>query len=408
MSTDLLTPSSTPVPPGMADEPARATRIQVCTRCVMDSTDPEIEFDERGVCSRCTAWFAHWPSVEKTRPDAEERLNAVIDRIRRRGRSREYDCVIGLSGGVDSTYLALVLVERFGLRPIAVHMDNGWNSELAVFNVERIVKRLDLDLISVVLDWEEFRSLQLAFMRASVPDIEIPTDHAIAAAMFDVAQRMRIPFVISGNNFETEGVVVPSWSQGNEWNYIRGINELHGTMPLRTFPHRSFSKKVWQERVLGIRRAALLNYLPFHVETIVSELQDKLDWRPYPSKHYESVFTKFHHGYWLPRKFDADYRKAYLASLVCAGQLSRERALGILQKPPVDEDEVPDLEEFVQKKLRISPDEFSTLMENEPKSYWDYPNFYNSGAYRFADVYLRPIYNRTIRGMVVRARERAL
>ena len=408
MSTDLLTPSSTPVHPGKANEPARTARIQVCTRCVMDSTDPEIEFDERGVCSRCTAWFARWPSVEKMQPDADDRLNAVIDRISRRGRGREYDCVIGLSGGVDSTYLALVLVERFGLRPIAVHMDNGWNSELAVFNVERIVKRLDLDLISVVLDWEEFRSLQLAFMRASVPDIEIPTDHAIAAAMFEVAQRMRIPFVISGNNFETEGVVVPSWSQGNEWNYIKGINKLHGTMPLRTFPHRSFSKKVWQERVLGIRRVALLNYLPFNVETVVSELQSKLDWRPYPSKHYESVFTKFHHGYWLPRKFDADYRKAYLASLVCAGQLSRDRALGILQKPPVDEDEVPDLEEFVQKKLRISPDELSTLMENEPKSYWDYPNFYNSGAYRFADVYLRPIYNRTIRGMVVRARERAL
>jgi len=287
-------------------------------------------------------------------------------------------------------------------------MDNGWNSELAVFNVERIVKRLDLDLVTKVLDWSEFRSLQLAFIEASVPDIEIPTDHAIAAAMFHEAEKRRIPYVISGNNFETEGIVVPAWSRGNEWQYIKGINDLFSKSPLKNFPHRSFARRIWQESILGIRRVALLNYLPFNVEAVERELRSKLDWRPYPAKHYESVFTKFHHGYWLPKKFDADYRKAYLSSLVCAGQISRQQALSTLQRPPIDEEEVPDLKEFVEKKLKISHEQLESYLERPSRTYWDYPNFFNSSLYRFADRYLRPIYNRTIRGAVVRARARRL
>src|SRR5687768_16676617 len=211
----------------------------ICTRCVMDTSDPGIEFDDSGICNRCREYeLIH--AADTPDPDRRQiELDAIVKRIKREGRRKEYDCIIGVSGGVDSTYTAYI-VKKLGLRPLAVHLDNGWDSELAVSNIEKCLKRLEIDLHTVVLDWEEFRELQLAFLRASTPDAEAPTDHAINAALKHAAASRGLRYMIMGNNVATEGMPVPTWSYGQtDWRYIRSVNAIFGTRRLRSFPHLS-------------------------------------------------------------------------------------------------------------------------------------------------------------------------
>ena len=347
---------------------------RICTRCIMDTSDPEIRFDEAGVCSHCER-FAEL-SRTMTAPEAERagRLERLVDEIRQRGKGRDYDCVIGLSGGVDSTYVAYQ-TKRLGLRPLAVHLDNGWDSELAVKNIENIVRKLDIDLQTHVLDWGEFSDLQRSFLKASVPDGEIPTDHAIGAVLLRTAVRLGIPTLISGSNVATEGILPSSWTYGvTDWRYISSVHRRFGTRPLRTFPHYTFIEYGYFLAVRGLRSVRLLDYLDYDKERAMATIERELGWRYYGGKHYESIYTRFFQGYVLPRKFGIDKRRAHLSTLVNAGQTTRDLALAAMKEPPYPEAEQQADLEYVTKKLAFTPAQFAEIMAAPPKSYRDYPN----------------------------------
>ena len=263
-----------------------------------------------------------------------------------------------------------------GLRPLLVHFDNGWNSELAVKNIEQIVSSLDLDLVTHVMNWPEFRSLQVAFLKSSTPHGEIPTDHAIRSTLIQTAQKFGIRTILSGTNVITEGIMPPSWSYGHiDWKYIRSLYRIFGPGGrLKNYPHMTPADYVKAFAVDRIRFVSLLNYLPYDKEEVKKLLQERFAWKDYGGKHYESTYTKFYQGYILPRKHGIDKRKAHLSALVYAGQVSREEALAELALPPYPEHEVERDVEYVIKKLGLTESEFDAIMVAEPRSHRDYPN----------------------------------
>jgi len=340
----------------------------------MDTSDPDIFFDEQGVCNHChlygelEAKYCHQGAVGK------RLLAETVDRIRADGRGRSYDCLIGVSGGVDSTYVAY-LVKQAGLRPLAVHVDNGWNSELAVKNIENVLTHLGIDLYTQVLDWDTFRDLQLAFLRASVPDAEIPTDHAIGGVLYRMAAKHGLRHIISGSNIVTEGMLPARWVYGvADWSYIRAIHAQFGTRPLRNFPHYSLTDLAWYTGVRRIRSFRILDYVPYVKADAMHTLQTELGWKNYGGKHHESIYTRFFQGYILPRKFNIDKRRSHLSTLICAGQLSREEASAELTTSPYPEALQAEDREYVLKKFSLSSQEFDAIMTAPVKSYRDYPN----------------------------------
>ncbi len=346
---------------------------QICAKSVMDTiADPDITFDKNGVCN----YYYQYQEKAKNRlfSDDPGKIEKIIENIKRSGRGREYDCLIGISGGVDSTYVAY-LTKQFGLRPLAVHFDNGWNSELAVKNIENTLKTLEIDLFTYVIDWEEFRSLQLAFLKASTPDGEIPTDHAIFALLFKIAAEKDITYILNGNNFATESVMPQTWSYGHiDWRYISYINKKFGRTPLKNYPKLTPAKFFYYTLAKRIKIVSVLNYLPYDKKHAMSLLQEKLGWRYYGGKHYESVYTRFFQGYILPEKFKIDKRKAHLSTLIFSGQLTRDQALDELKRAPYPEELFHDDYEFVLKKFSLSEGEFRELIALPVKTYRDYPN----------------------------------
>jgi N-acetyl sugar amidotransferase len=293
--------------------------------------------------------------------------------MKRAGRGKPYDCLIGVSGGVDSTYVAY-LVKKMGLRPLAVHMDNGWDSELAVKNIEETLKRLGIDLHTEVLDWEEFKSLQVAFLKASTPDSEIPSDHAIWAVLGDMADRLKVKYIISGFNVRTETHLPRAWSQGHfDWKYIRSVNQQFGRGRLKTFPHIGFL--TYYRRLLTQRRVDILNYIDYNKAEAMKILEQELGWRYYGGKHYESIYTRFYQGYILPTKFGYDKRRSHLSSLVCSGEMTREAALKELDKPTYQPSMQEEDREYVVKKLGLTDEEFEAILNAPKKSFWDYPSY---------------------------------
>ncbi|MEO0469616.1 MAG: N-acetyl sugar amidotransferase [Bacteroidota bacterium] len=267
---------------------------QVCTRCVMDTSDPNIRFDENGVCNHCHEYAEKEARLVFKGEAGQKRLEETIADIKARGKGKEYDCILGLSGGVDSSYVALKAKE-YGLRPLVVHYDNGWNSELAVSNIKNIVANLGFDLYTLVVNWEEFRDLQLAYLRASVIDIEVPTDHAIIATMFRLARKHKIAYTLPGGNVVTEGILPKAWIfRKTDHANLRAIHKAHGTTPLKTYPQYSFLEFLKSYHLHRVRPFAILNCLPYHKDEAKAELAEKLNWRDYGGKHYESVFTKFY------------------------------------------------------------------------------------------------------------------
>lgn len=332
---------------------------QVCTRCVMDTTDPAIEFDEQGLCNHCRGYEQ---LAQRNLHHPEGELERVVAEIQARGRGKEYDCLIGVSGGVDSTYVAY-MVKKLGLRPLAVHMDNGWDSELAVSNIEKFLKRLDIDLYTYVLDWEEFKDLQLAFLNASVSDAEVPTDHAIGGVMFQVAAERGISYIVSGTNTATEGILPSTWTYGvTDWRYISSVHRLFGKCRLRNYPHYTFFDMVYYAAVKRIQTVRILDYLPYNKGEALRVLQEELGWQYYGGKHYESIYTRFFQGYILPRKFNIDKRKAHLSTLICSGQISRDQALEELTQPTYPEKLQEEDRDYVIKKLELTEDEFNRIM----------------------------------------------
>ena len=355
---------------------------QICARCIMDTVaDRSITFDAEGVCHHCRRHDRLVSSRVLSGEQGRLALQALTAQIKAAGRGREYDCIMGVSGGVDSTYVAY-LVKQHGLRPLAIHFDNGWNSELAVKNIEKVLRNLDIDLYTYVVDWEEFRDLQLAFLKASTPDGEIPTDHAIGALLWHEAARRGIKYNISGMNFATESISVTNWSYGHsDWRFIKDVHRRFGTVKLKTYPHFSLAYLIYVHGIRGVRTVSILNYADYHKAKAKELLRTQFGWKDYGGKHHESIYTRFYQGYVLPRKFSVDKRYGHLSDLINAGQITRDEALAEMQLPPYPEELQQQDLVYVSKKLGLSLKQFDEIMRAPVKTFKDYRNSF--GAVEF-------------------------
>jgi N-acetyl sugar amidotransferase len=348
---------------------------QVCSSCIMDTSVPDISFDQNGVCNFCKQYHNQISKDLYQDEEGQARLEKLVSKIKKRGEKREYDCLIGISGGVDSSYVAYLVKKKYGLRPLALHLDNGWNTELSVANVEQIVKRLDIDLYTYVLDWEVFKDLQISFLKSSITNIEIPTDHAIWAALIRTAAEKKIPYIIAGNNIVTEAIMPDSWLYSSkDSRLITGLQRQFGQHTLKTYPKLSTFNYIDYLLIRGIRWIPILNYVPYVKQEAKKILIDELGWRDYGGKHYESIFTRFFHAYYLPEKFGYDLRRTYLSALVLSGQMDRQEALKEIAEPPAPAQQLREDKEYVVKKLGLSKDEFEEIMNAPPRLFSDYPN----------------------------------
>lgn len=350
-------------------------RYQICIRCVMDTTDSKITFSPNGVCDHCRTFDSQVLPAWHTDERGRRVLEAIVSEIREAGAGRDYDCIIGMSGGVDSSYLTYLAKEVLGLRPLVFHVDAGWNSQIAVNNIEKLVDRLGLDLYTEVIDWPEMRDLQLAFFKAGVPHIDTPQDHAFFATMYRFAERHKVRHILTGANLSTECIRNPL-----EWMYyqsdsiqLRDIHRRFGTRPLHTFPITSILRhRVYLRFVKRIRVVSPLNYVPYVKADAMRLLEEKFGWQPYPQKHFESRFTRFYESYWLPKKFGFDTRRVQYSSLILTGQMTREEALEQLSHPAYDEWTIAQEFEYVATKLGISVAELQGYLEAPNRSYKDY------------------------------------
>ena len=343
----------------------------------MDTSDSNIFFDERGWCDYCNNYHTnilpHWHTDER----GEKELLPTIEAIKRDGKGRDHDCLIGISGGVDSSYVTYLAKVKFGLRPLIFHVDAGWNSQQAVNNIEKLVDGLGLDLHTEVVDWLEMKDLQLAFFKAQVPHLDTPQDHAFFAAMYNFAAKHNFKYILTGANYSTECVREPL-----EWHYhasdLRQLMDIHskfGTRPLSTFPLADiFKYKLYYRFLKGVRVVKPLNHIPFFKEAAMDELVERFGWQKYAHKHYESRFTRFYEGYWLPTKFGYDKRRAHFSSLILTGQLSRDEALRRIAEPAYSDATIAQDFEYIATKLDLTVDELKTLMAGENKTYRDYKN----------------------------------
>lgn len=365
---------------------------QQCNRCVMDTSDHFITFDEQGYCNHCNEYFEKLSKQAYQGELSDNLLEQIAEKIKKSGRNKPYDCVLGISGGVDSCYTAFIL-KRLGLRVLAVHMDNGWDSEIAVKNIKYVVGKLGIDYQSYVLDWEEFKDLQLAFFKASVPEAETPTDIAIQAALHKVAGDNNIKYIISGGNYATEGILPKSWHyNAKDTRYLKAIHKQFGNVKLNSFPTFGYRKEIYYKFVKGIEIIYLLNYVNFNKRDAQALLEEQFGWKYYGGKHYESKYTGFLQSYILPEKFNIDYRRATFSSQICAGEITREQALSALIQNPYDPAKVDEEKKYVCKKLGISLNRFNEIMNAPPKTYQDYPN--NEKLLEFIYNLYRKLYKR--------------
>lgn len=345
-----------------------------CVRCVMDTSDTEINFDSNGFCNHCREYFGNISNGSYSVMLSDNKLKRIITKIKNSGKNKIYDCIVGVSGGEDSSYTA-VLLKKLGMRPLAVHMDNGWDSENAVSNINKMLKKLDIELYTYVLDWEEFRNLQLAFLKASVPEIETPTDIAISAVLHQVAAKYNIKYIFSGGNYVTEGILPKSWHyNAKDEKYLIAINSKFNDKKLRKFPLFGFQKELYYKFIKRIRMIYLLNYIQYNKSEVIDMLTREFGWRNYGGKHHESVYTKFVQSYILPVKFGFDYRKATFSSQICAGDLNREEALSLLEQMPHDDATLEEDKKYFCKKLGISLEDFDEIMKLPLRTFEDYPN----------------------------------
>lgn len=337
--------------------------------------DPDIQFDAGGVCNYYYSFLEKLKVRVPAEGKREQELEKIVRQIKAKGAGRQYDCIIGISGGVDSTYVAY-LVKELGLRPLAVHLDNGWNSELAVKNIETTLKKLDIDLYTEVLDWPVFSDLQLSFLKASTPDAEIPTDHIIWSTLYKIADRFGIKYILSGMNFRTEGMLPPSWARGYfDWKYIKGVQKKFGTKKINQLPHLNLIDLATFTLVKKIRNIGILNYVDFKKDAALKILSEKLDYRPYQGKHHESIYTRFFQSYILPKKFGIDKRKAHLSCMIMGSrEITREQALELLREPIAPAAQIESDLVYVMKKLNISEKLMAEIMAAPIKTIFDYPN----------------------------------
>lgn len=356
----------------MEISPYKYQATKVCTRCIMDDTVKGITFDEEGVCTFC---HIH-DELESAFPmddEAPVRLQKLVDQIKKDGKNKRYDCVLGVSGGRDSTY-TLYSAVKLGLRPLAVHFDNGWNSDLAVQNIKNVCQKLNVDLYTHVADWEEYKDLQRAFLASSTPDAEVPTDWVIFSVLFREAAREGVKYIIHGHSFRTEGTTPLTWTY-MDGKYVNYIHKKFGKRKIKSFPVMSMTDYLYYTFVRHIRQVRMLYYLPYNEKEILEILTKEVGWQSYGGKHHESKYTGFFQSYILPRKFNIDKRKLHFSALIRSGQMNREEALiKIKNDPYLGGTETMD---YCLKKLDYSHEEFDTIMKEEPKLFLDYKSYYS-------------------------------
>ena len=349
---------------------------KICTNCVMDTTDSKIVFDEHGVCDYCNSYkneiLPNWNPNESN----EIELKKIAEQIRKEGQGKEYDCILGLSGGTDSSYLAYIAKEKMGLRPLIYTVDTGWNLNVAVENIERLVKALDLDMYTEVINWDEMKDLQLAFFKAQVAYQDLPQDHVIFAGLYNYAVKNGIKYVLTGSNIATECVRPPiEWVHLNDLTLIKDIHKQFGQSKLRTMPMCSmFKYRLYYQYIKGMKRVALLDMIRYNKDAAEKELKEKFGWKKYENKHYENIFTRFYEGYYLPKKFGYDKRKSYFSNMILTGQMTRDEALEKLRESPYSKEMMKEDMEYIAKKLGVSPVEFEQIINGENKTYKDYKN----------------------------------
>ncbi len=349
---------------------------QRCTRCVMDTTDSKITFDEHGVCDHCRNFDRNIAPYWRPQENRMDELMELAEQIRKSGEGRDYDCILGLSGGADSSYLAYIAKEVMHLRPLAFVVDTGWNLNVAVDNIEKIVKGLDLDMYTEVINWKEMADLQLSFFKSGISSQDFPQDHAIFSALYNYAVKHRIKYVLTGSNNATEFIRPPvEWIYMNDLTMAKDIHRKFGQRPLKTYPTCGMLKyKLYYRYVRGMHRVYPLDYVVYNKSEAEELLHEKYGWNKYENKHYENVFTRFFEGYYLPHKFGFDTRKNVLSNQILAGTITREEALHILEKPPYDEEQMKQDEEYIAKKLDITLEEFDRIIEGPNKTPADYRN----------------------------------
>jgi N-acetyl sugar amidotransferase len=337
---------------------------QLCTKCVMDTSAPNIVFDDRGICNYCTDFSKSLTDTKFIQKLSEQ--DNFLDLVKQSGKGKDYDCIVGVSGGVDSSY-SLYLAVKHGLRPLAVHLDNGWNSELAVSNITNLVTKLNVDLYTHVIDWEENRDLQLSFFKANVIDIELLMDNAMTALNYQQAAKFGLKYILAGTNTSTEGMGMPKgWSHFKyDAKNIRSIHQEFGNLPIKTHPLFSSLDFIQYKFIRGIKWISFLDYFSYNKFEAVEILQKEMEYKPYPYKHYESVFTRFYQGYILPSKFGVDKRRVHLSTLVISDQMMREEALKFLEQQPYSDPKSCSNDRiFVMKKLGFTETEFDNYLKS--------------------------------------------
>ena len=359
---------------------------QVCTNCVMDTTDSMITFDANGVCDHCIDFRENVKPNWHTDAKGRAQLEAIVKKIKEDGKGRDFDCIMGMSGGADSSYLLHMAVKEYGLRPLVFHVDGGWNSDTAVHNINVMIDKLGLDLFTEVINWEEMKDFQLAFFKSGLPNIDIPQDHAFVATLYDFADKYKVKYILNGGNISTECVRNPlEWIYyGTDMALIKDLRRQFSTNPMKTYPFSSVLRhKFFLRYIRRVQVFKPLNYMPYIKADAVKFLQEEYGWKAPEQKHFESRFTKFYEGYWLPKKFGYDTRKVQLSSLILTEQMTRDEALAILKTPAISDEEAKQEFEYVATKLGIGVDELQSYFDQPNKTHHDYNNqesMFNLGA----------------------------
>ena len=358
---------------------------KICTRCVMDSSDSTLNFDEIGVCDRCREFEQRIEGWWNHGEGHQNELDNILKAVKASGEGKKYDCILGLSGGLDSCYLLHMAVKEWGLKPYVFHVDAGWNLPVAEDNLRRLCDKLEVNLHVEKMDWEEMRQMQLAFFKTGHAGLDAPQDHAFIAMVDKVSQDLGVKYILNGYNIATEIVANPeSWNEGagpsGDGTYVRDVLRKNSGFKTKNYTYTSgFKHKFWLPYVKGVKTLQLLNYVPITKQGMIDTLVSEYGYKPYRQKHFEDLLTKFIEGWWLPTRFGYDIRKAQLSSLVVTGQMSREDALKILAVPPLTEEESMELFSIVAKKLQISEQELWSY-HTMPKNFKKYRN--NSWAFK--------------------------
>ncbi len=359
---------------------------KICSKTIMDTTDRRITFDENDVSDHALNFYKNVkPNWELLQNDSSG-LNKIIDKIKKDGKGRDFDCIIGLSGGLDSSYMLHIIVNEFQLRPLVFHVDGGWNSEIAVHNIKVLIDKLNLDLFTEVINWEEMRDFQLAYFKSGLPNLDIPQDHAFIATLYNFANKYKVKYILNGGNISTECVRNPLeyFYYGTDMLQIFDIKRKYCNTRMKTYPFSSiFRHKIYLKYFKRINVFKPLNYISYIKKDAIKLLKKNYNWKDYPQKHFESRFTRFYEGYWLPKRFNFDTRKVQLSSLILTNQITREEALEMIDQPVFDSLTEKNELNFVSNKLEINLDELMHYFNMPRKYYWDYLNqeiLFNLGA----------------------------